>query len=91
VNQLRADRASSGRGAGRFCSLYGVRDPAGSMREWSAGDHLDGRRTVRPVRGGAWTSSARLCRMANRYGYTRSACTHHLGFRVVRSVEADPG
>ena len=73
------------------CSLYGVRDLAGSVREWCAGDHFDGRRTERPVRGGAWNSSARLCRLAHRYGYLQSVCTNHVGFRVVRPLDGPLG
>ena len=72
-------------------SVYGVRDLAGCVREWCGGDQFDGRAHERPVRGGAWNSSARLCRLTGRYGYRAKLPTNHVGFRVVRPIDAPLG
>ena len=67
-------------------SVYGVRDLAGGCREWCAEDHLDERRQERPVRGGSWIGSARLCRLANRFGYTPRMATVQVGLRLAREL-----
>lgn len=63
-------------------SPYGVRDLAGTIREWC---HAPGGQP--PVRGGAWTTSARLSRLANRFVFNPSDCEPYLGFRVFRSLD----
>ena len=63
-----------------------VRDLAGGCREWCAEDHLDERRQERPVRGGSWIGSARLCRLANRFGYTPRMATVQVGLRLAREL-----
>jgi formylglycine-generating enzyme required for sulfatase activity len=69
-------------------SAYGVRDLAGGCREWCAEAEFDGRRDERPVRGGAWTGSARLSRLANRFGYAADLCSAHVGLRLARDLAA---
>jgi formylglycine-generating enzyme required for sulfatase activity len=69
-------------------SAYGVRDLAGGCREWCAEAEFDGRRDERPVRGGAWTGSARLSRLANRFGYAADLCSAHVGLRLARDLPA---
>jgi serine/threonine-protein kinase len=72
-------------------SVYGVRDLAGCVREWCGGAQFDGRPHERPVRGGAWNSSARLCRLSNRYGYRATVTSSHVGFRLLRPLDGTFG
>jgi serine/threonine-protein kinase len=65
-------------------SPYGVRDLAGSVREYCADWYLE-REHLRNVRGGAWSdSSLRDYRVAGRYGMFVSNVNGGSGFRVVR-------
>ena len=67
-------------------SVYGVRDMAGGNRDWCGEDHFSGETSRRPVRGGSWYSSARLCRVTNRVGNEPWAVLSNYGFRVVLAV-----
>ncbi len=62
-------------------SPYGVRDLAGNVGEWCAGE---GRLQVR--RGGAWTFSPRGVRSAARWKETATFRAADLGFRLARSI-----
>ena len=67
-------------------SVYGVRDMAGSVREW-CGDAVfladPGRR---PIRGGSWVDVARQCRCANRRGAEPEDVFVSVGFRLARRI-----
>ncbi|MCB9766313.1 MAG: SUMF1/EgtB/PvdO family nonheme iron enzyme [Alphaproteobacteria bacterium] len=64
------------------CSVYGVEDMAGLVREWCGDLAFDDVEALRPVRGGCFTGSERLCRPANRYGFEPHAVFSYLGFRL---------
>jgi serine/threonine-protein kinase len=72
-------------------SPYGVRDMAGLVREWCADAEFDGDPGRRPIRGGAWSGTARMCRAANRYGYEPSQVDPMVGFRLAMDVPARGG
>ncbi len=65
-------------------SPYGVRDLAGSIREWCGDPTYDADDGRRPVRGGCWSGSERLCRLANRFGFAPGDVHTYLGFRLAR-------
>jgi len=65
-------------------SVYGVRDLAGGVHEWCAGDSFNGLANLRPVRGASWVSPERWCRMASRFGTEPDALFATYGFRLVR-------
>ena len=67
-------------------SPYGVRDLAGGCRDWCAEGSFDERRGERPVRGGSWTGTSRVCRLANRFGFGASTCSVNVGFRPARDL-----
>ena len=69
-------------------SVYGVMDMAGCIREWCADRGFEDNEELRPVRGGAWSGTQRVCRLANRYGYTPASVHTYLGFRLVAKVVA---
>ncbi len=68
-------------------SVFGVRDLAGTMREWSGDPDYDGDPLRRPARGGWWNGSQRLARLALRYGFDAASASGYLGFRVAWSVD----
>ena len=73
--------------AGTFAldvSPYGVRDLSGGQREWCDG-WFDEEHTLRPVRGGAYSSSPRACRSGYRGGMPGDAAELSIGFRVAFS------
>lgn len=67
-------------------SPFGVLDLAGLVREWCDDAHFEGDPLRRPVRGGCWNGSERLCRAANRYGYAAGRVDPSVGFRLACSV-----
>lgn len=72
-------------------SPYGVRDLAGGIRDWCGDTHHGGNPNRRPVRGGAWLSSPRHCRMAYRVGLEPwFVCGYH-GFRLARPLPGAVG
>lgn len=66
-------------------SVYGVRDLAGSMRDWCGDEAFDGDATLRPVRGGSWNYDPRFCRAACRLGRPPWRVFAYNGFRLARS------
>ena len=68
------------------CSVYGVRDTAGGVRDWCAEDHFDGDPERRVVRGGAWGSAPAFCRSAWRGGLRAWAVSSYVGLRLCRPV-----
>jgi serine/threonine-protein kinase len=67
-------------------SVYGVRDLAGSMRDWCGDEEFDGDATLRPVRGGSWNYDPRFCRAACRLGRPPWRVFAYNGFRLAKSV-----
>jgi serine/threonine-protein kinase len=81
-------------------SIYGVRGMAGNVRDWcfdsfeengpllsSVSDEVEGENRFCIVRGGAWTDSAKRCRLDYRYwlpAQERNVC---VGFRLVRPLD----
>jgi len=66
-------------------SVYGVRDLAGSAREWCA-DVLPGRGDgLRPIRGGSWWTAELTCRADYRLPSEPGGCNAYTGFRLARS------
>ena len=65
------------------CSPYGVRDLAGTIREWCGDETSQGNPALRPTRGSPWSGSARVCRLTNRFGMEPGSLHTYLGFRVV--------
>ncbi len=63
-------------------SPYGVRDMAGSMRQWCA-DWFDEERGLRSVRGGAWNLGDAEARCGSRDGFHPQEVDVNLGFRAV--------
>lgn len=87
-------------------SPYGIRGMAGNCRDWCADRHRpDGRDIVdgllaegeepwgdaRSVRGGSWSRDPRAARVAARDWETPETRAPDLGFRLVRSLDPDPG
>ena len=70
-------------------SVYGVRDMAGSVREWCGQTHFAGDGELRTMRGGAWNTSGRSCRLAGRDGAKAWAVFNNVGFRLVRRTTTD--
>ena len=63
-------------------SPYGVRDLAGSVREWCGGWFSEAV-GQRPVRGGSWTDPAEGCALTVRRGTHATLTADNLGFRVL--------
>jgi serine/threonine-protein kinase len=59
------------------CSPYGVRDLAGGVQEWCAGQG-----DQRPLKGGSWLNDARTCRLASRLQILAHSRTAAIGFRL---------
>jgi len=70
-------------------SVYGVRDTAGSVRDWCLDSTFDGDATRRVVRGGAWNSAPSFCRLAFRGGLNAWAVSAYVGFRLCRPLPED--
>jgi len=70
------------------CSIYGVRDMAGSIREWCGDESYDGKSDRRPVRGGAWAmfGESPLRRAAARSGTLPERMHSSRGFRLACSL-----
>jgi len=67
-------------------SIYGVRDLAGSMRDWCGDLEFDDDATLRPVRGGSWNYDPRFCRAACRLGRPPWRVFSYNGFRLARGA-----
>ncbi len=67
-------------------SVYGLRDAAGGIREWTADAHYDGDPARHPVRGGSWVTIEANCRLATRIGLEPWYVSTNYGFRLARSV-----
>ncbi|MEQ9319376.1 MAG: SUMF1/EgtB/PvdO family nonheme iron enzyme, partial [Polyangiaceae bacterium] len=73
-------------------SVYGVRDTAGSMRDWCGDASFDDDQTLRPVRGGSWNYDPRFCRSACRLGRAPWRVFAYNGFRLAHDLADDvPG
>ena len=66
-------------------SVYGMRDAAGAIREWTDSFYDHGRET-RTLRGGAWYFNPHYCRLAFRHGYLPHIVFTNFGFRLARSA-----
>jgi len=69
-------------------SAYGVRDLAGSMRDWCGDVEFDGDSTLRAVRGGSWNYDPRFCRASCRLGRPPWRIFAYNGFRLARTPSA---
>lgn len=65
-------------------SIYGMRDAAGAIREWTDSFYDPGRET-RTLRGGAWYFNPHYCRLAFRHGYLPHIVFTNFGFRLAKS------
>ena len=66
-------------------SVYGARDLAGLLHEWTCtNDEADGRRYV--LKGGGYRAQAGYCRAAARISHAPDRVGIHCGFRVVRGL-----
>ena len=66
-------------------SPYGVRDMAGSARDWCGDPTYGGDPKRRPVRGGSWLTHPRVCRTGSRFGGVPWSVNSYFGFRLVRT------
>jgi serine/threonine-protein kinase len=67
------------------CSIYGMRDAAGTIREWCSSFYDEAHET-RVLRGGAWYFNPSYCRLAFRHGYLPHIVFTNFGFRLCRSL-----
>jgi serine/threonine-protein kinase len=67
-------------------SVYGVRDLAGSKREFCGDPSFDGDGEQRPLRGGSGVADAQGCRAAYRGSHALDKGNTNFSFRVVRRV-----
>ncbi len=67
-------------------SVYGARDLAGGIREWCGDEVYLADPGRRPIRGGSWSSVARECRCANRWGAEPEDVFLTVGFRLARRL-----
>ena len=67
-------------------SPYGVRDMAGSMRDWCGGRTFGGGLRHCPVRGGSWRAYAAYCRLGLRNGHEPWYVSGAYGFRIARAA-----
>ncbi len=65
-------------------SPYGVRDMAGTIRNWCDSRFLPNERHFL-VKGGSWNLPAEGCRAAGRYGHLPGTVITSIGFRIARS------
>ena len=70
-------------------SVYGVRDLAGSVREWCGDLAFDGDATRRPVRGGTWGGGEEFSRLASRSAYLPWSTFTDVGLRLVCPLPED--
>ncbi len=67
-------------------SVYGVRDVAGSARDWCRELSYDGDPTRRPARGGSWNGAPAVCRLAHRVGLEPHYVATNSSIRLVRPL-----
>ena len=72
-------------------SVYGVRDTAGSVRDWCLDSTFDSDATRRVVRGGMWNSDRGFCRLAFRGGLNAWGVSAYVGFRLCRPLPEPEG
>jgi formylglycine-generating enzyme required for sulfatase activity len=76
--------AKSPVGDPRDCSVFGICDLAGGVREWTASEHpRDARRLA--IKGGGFDSARAACHAAHRSWLRRDATAADVGFRLVVS------
>jgi eukaryotic-like serine/threonine-protein kinase len=63
-------------------SPFGVRDLAGTIREWCQG----GEATARPIRGGAWTGTEGIARLFYRFPLHEKELYPYMGVRLATSL-----
>ena len=66
-------------------SPYGVRDTAGTIRNWCDSRWPAGEQ-YRVIKGGAWNLPEEGCRTAARFGHSRGMVLSSIGFRIARSL-----
>jgi serine/threonine-protein kinase len=66
-------------------SVYGMKDAAGAIREWTD-SFYDPARETRTLRGGAWYFNPHYCRLAFRHGYLPHIVFTNFGFRLAKSA-----
>lgn len=71
-------------------SVYGVRDVAGSARDWCADTSIDAAEDLRPVRGGSWNDRPDRCRLAARDDLEDWNLKAQTGFRLARLAPVGP-
>lgn len=67
----------------------GIHDMSGSVYEWCRDDYmgLQNRDTeLKVIRGGAWNSDKRYCRVSNRFWMAPDSKMDNIGFRLVRNL-----
>jgi serine/threonine-protein kinase len=68
-------------------SPYGIRDMAGTVREWCGGWHNAGV-GHRPVRGGSWSDGPEACAATRRRGAYPTMTDDNVGFRVLLEIDS---
>lgn len=64
-------------------NMFGIKDMAGNVWEWTSSTYQDGDASSFEVRGGSWLNSADKIRSSNRGRLPRSSQFGHLGFRCM--------
>ena len=67
-------------------SVYGMRDAAGTMREWCGDLTYGGDDRLRPVRGASWSSFSSYAHLSHRAGTEKWSCFQSIGFRLARGL-----
>lgn len=72
-------------------SIYGARDLAGGVAEWTQDAFAVGHADQQVVRGGSFEEGPEACQIARRQPMPRSATARHVGFRLVRELAGGGG
>lgn len=72
-------------------SIYGARDLAGGVAEWTEDTFADDHADQQVVRGGSFEEGPEACQIARRQPMPRSATARHVGFRLVRELAGGGG